>query len=158
MTMYQEYGTHQETLKWCARQKKIVRVLEFGAGLWSTPLFLDKNYFPDVAYVLSLEFSKEWADKVREAVTDPRLEIRTEGSASLEGWDLIFIDSAAPRETVISLVLKGNIGDALVVLHDYEMVSYQVEIKQANAGMMWLVDASRFPWTAVGFKSKEFHL
>jgi len=64
------YDSHAEALKAFGRFTKVNRVIEFGAGLGSTPLFLNREFYSDLSSLVSFEHEPSWADKVR--TTDMR--------------------------------------------------------------------------------------
>jgi hypothetical protein len=73
-----------------------VEQVELGAGLHSTPAFLDRTVFPDLDEVVSLETDEGWARRVQDKVgDDPRLKLRvitTEMSEAIPGIDLHGVD------------------------------------------------------------------
>jgi len=65
------YGTHIPILKALAKAIEIRSVIEFGAGRFSTPLFLDRAAFPLLERLVSIETDKTWAAEAFSA-GDPR--------------------------------------------------------------------------------------
>ncbi len=51
----------------------VTRVLELGAGQFSTPLFLNRYVFPNLTILHSLENDLLWATRITKAIRDPRL-------------------------------------------------------------------------------------
>lgn len=148
------YATHLPVLREIGRQYPIRRVLEFGAGLYSTPLFLDRTAFPVLESLVSIEDDWAWLQTVKVACPDRRLSLRYGGLFAAQQWvdvedyDLILIDSGkeeADRVPVIEWI-AGQRPSAVVVIHDYERTAYQEAAKAL--GMASLHD-ERAPWTAV---------
>jgi hypothetical protein len=79
----------------------VYQVLEFGSGLYSTPLFLNRNYYPNLMLLDSLEHNRQWADKVAAACSkDSRLlllcvpePLEKAVGNDLRQYDLILIDN-----------------------------------------------------------------
>ena len=78
------YASHLPVLTALINTDKPKRVLEFGAGLYSTPLFLEK-----CEYVVSVEKNADWFQRI--AIEYPNANLVTE-PPSIAGFDLIFID------------------------------------------------------------------
>lgn len=155
-----EFGTHQPVLQFLASKFKIKHVLEFGCGEYSTSLFLTQ--FPDLKSLLSIETDKDWAAKVKEKHSkDKRLELRlvedsiaTVHSLELNKFGLIFVDNtmdAKIREATIRAVATQNIGNAWVVIHDFDYMPYQ---KAAQTLQHIVVYTSLVPHTAVCWNDK----
>jgi hypothetical protein len=99
----------------------IRNILEYGAGFYSTPLFLNKRAFPNVERVVSVELIELWARQVSVACTDPRLTIIQEEILPTPDVDLIFIDSGQTEEQRSSTIRKVVPGfSGITVLHDTE--------------------------------------
>ena len=62
------YLTQAPILLAAGRWWRIRRVLEFGCGEFSTKLFLDSRYFPDLQQVESYENDPVWAERIRQQV------------------------------------------------------------------------------------------
>lgn len=131
------YLTHLPVLVAVARSTPIRRVLELGAGFYSTLSFLDRECFPDLDQIDSLENNKEWADKIAlESGYDARLRMHAvkEPLANvldqfdLDSYDLIFVDDALTREErarTIATIAAAKPMRPLVVIHDYDMPVYR---------------------------------
>jgi hypothetical protein len=95
------WGSHRPALIALARFFPIRSVIEFGAGVYSTRLFLDRAHFPLLESLISFENEKSWVEKVR--TDDPRHTILiwqpTEFIRESTGMkaDFVFIDSAGER-------------------------------------------------------------
>lgn len=116
-----------------ARAVSVGCALELGAGLVSTPLFLDRRVFPELDRLVSYENDQKWARTVHDCVgDDPRLTLRVvpgwigpavEAMQSLQGFDLVFIDDGhdfAERVATIRAVAKKVSHENMVALHDFE--------------------------------------
>src|SRR5687768_6424216 len=92
------YATHLPTLRLLGSALKIKAVLELGAGLYSTPTFLDRTAFPHLERLVSHEPLDEWRDAVGAQVGgDARLLLTAMPINEVipqrgTGYDLIFID------------------------------------------------------------------
>jgi hypothetical protein len=125
------YATHLPVLIALARVRRIETVLEFGAGRFSTGLFLNRAAFPDVVEVTTYEDNAEWADRVvNEAAGDARLTVLTVPSVptcvpeTIAGFDLVFIDdslSATARSGTVRSVADRRPLRSLVAIHDFEL-------------------------------------
>lgn len=151
------FATHLPVLWALGRALAIQRVLEFGAGQYSTAEFLDRRRFPVVEQVASFEASQGWADRLAAlpGLDDPRLALTVvadtadvAATADLDCFDLIFIDNGKyqdDRSPVIEAIARRRPA-ALTVIHDFEQGAYQ----QAAAGFehvyFW---RGLTPWTAV---------
>ena len=131
------YATHVPVLVALGLFYPIHRILEFGSGTYSTLTFLNRNAFPHVNLVTSLENDAEWGSKVRGLANgDPRLQLSTVDSSicvaakelSVDDYDLILIDdstSAAERTETIRTVAELKPAKSLIVIHDYECKPYR---------------------------------
>jgi len=108
-------------------------VVEFGSGLYSTPLFLNKRAFPKVETVISTEPDSSWAKKVDEACdSDERLTLlpKEPEFLALAFVDLIFVDNGPEQhkiDTIRWMALASTI-NTIVVVHDAETATYRKEI------------------------------
>jgi len=71
------YGTHVPVLRALGRfmGEGAKRVVEYGAGNFSTMTFLDTDHFPNVVSVLSYESDSHWAMDLQSRIHDDRLSI-----------------------------------------------------------------------------------
>lgn len=130
-------GTHVPILSALANVIKPNRVLELGSGLFSTPLFLDRNVFDSLEFLHVLENDPEWFDAVSNTIgSDDRI---TYGLVSgriapyasrldISSFDFVFIDdskSASERAATIAIVASLMSPDAIAVIHDFEEPAYQ---------------------------------
>jgi hypothetical protein len=98
--LYQNpYGTHRRAIIDLAQNCKIRKILEFGAGKFSTEVFLERHIFKDLTHLFTCEENKEWLPKQ----TDPRLQIFNAHENAFPGiLDLI------TEETDLDLVFVDN--------------------------------------------------
>ena len=146
------FATHVPLLR--ASGAGIKTVLELGTGLFSTPLFLDRGYYPELEALVSVESDEEWARLARRGdarhavvfVAEP-IESYLAG-IDLDRYDLIFVDNStlAERRCDTLRYLSTHVGRSLVVAHDFEVPSY----REAAAGFAHaLIDDRQSPWTAL---------
>lgn len=125
-----EYASHLpvlEALSWIIPMR---RVLEFGAGIYSTPFFLG---LPGCRQLVSVETDSEWRERIKKKYPDPRLRLRTTRPSTLTNFDLVFIDDgdeADQREKTIRWVLGRP--HPPVVIHDSEVVRYREAIEELS--------------------------
>lgn len=139
------YATHLSVLDKLDRPKK---VLELGAGAYSTPYFLEH-----AKSVVSLETSPEWYAWVSDNFENRKLDLRLVEDIpralekiDLTKFDLVFVDngdSAAERGAVIRAVLSKP--HPTVVVHDAEV--YGGLLNELAPGHEVFRDEE--PWTAV---------
>ncbi len=132
------YATHLPVLIGLPRLFEVKHVLEFGSGLSSTPLYLNREVFPDLVSVLSYENESEWLEKVQEATQhDSRLQLKLiEGrmagmvdTLNVGDYDMIFIDDSrgfkVREETIRAIAARCKACGGVVVIHDYERLEYR---------------------------------
>lgn len=129
-------GSHIPIFKALAPIFKPRRILELGSGMCSTPMFLDREIFPDLEMLVSIENDPAWADIVRGATNDDRLDlVLIDGLVAdyakllfIHQFSLVFFDdsrSGAERCETIRAVGPLMPDGALAVIHDYEEQQYQ---------------------------------
>lgn len=147
-----DYGSHLPFLAWIGQHMRpISSVLELGAGKFSTPMWLNRDYFPQVESVVSVEHDERWLP----LVNDPRLRVvhtdvalYAEALMDLSPYDLVFVDNgtcAEERVRAITAVLACT-SVPLVVLHDWENESYRWA---AREGYSWVITDDATPQTAL---------
>src|ERR1017187_4369576 len=159
-----DYATHVPILVGVGCSLRITKILEFGAGFYSTLTFLNRSAFPDVTSVYSIESDSDWISRIHAAAKDdPRLRIQRVPEPiesiltelDLAEYDLVLVDSsteAARRAALIRRLANGSTGACLVVIHDFEIDLYQ----QAAKGFPNRVDYSAFnPCTGVLWHAKR---
>jgi len=128
------FGSHLPTLRFLLAVLKPRRVLEIGAGLYSTPEFLEHIC---VTALDSVEEDAEWRARVKEANPDDRLHLfeRLPKQRDLTRYDLIFVDNASTvegRVAAIKMVLSQP--HPVTVLHDSEYPDYHQVIEELAEG------------------------
>jgi hypothetical protein len=152
------YATHVPVLVGLAKQRPIRRVLEFGAGRYSTLLFLDRTVFPDLVALRTYEDNAEWAQEVIGlAGNDSRLDVQLVEDvpdcvpSSVDDYDLVFVDDSTTvdrRARTISGVVSAGLGPSLLVVHDFEHRPYLDAVatlphvyafrgRRPNVGVAW---------------------
>jgi len=127
-------------------------VLELGAGKYSTSLFLNRDIYPDLTQLVSVEHVREWIELLPQdsrlmtiIVEDPAVNVLPH-LAPIK-FDLVFVDNSPCeyREKAI-LWLKQHTHRTRVVIHDFEYDAYRA----AAAGFTYTEeDRSLTPWTAM---------
>jgi hypothetical protein len=159
-----DYATHIPVLVGLGCSLGIAKILEFGAGFYSTLTFLDRTAFPDVTSVSTIESDSDWISKVSAAANDdPRLTMRhvpepiesIVPELDMTEYDLVLVDSSTEADRRAALIRKladRHNGTCLVVIHDFEIDLY----KQAAKGFSNRVDYSAFnPCTGVLWHAKR---
>ena len=132
------YATHLPVLIGVAGVMKVARVLELGAGRYSSRLFLDRRAYPDLVSLVSIENDAAWADELRGTFEDDRAQLHViEGAVPLAlqalhidiaSFDLVFCDdstSADERSATIRFVTQRLGPSSVMVVHDYEVGAYR---------------------------------
>jgi hypothetical protein len=104
-------------------------VLEYGAGLFSTPEFLRRD---ELVRVISVEPDPAWRSKVGSACDDKRLVLRPICTVDPAFFDFIFIDNGEnieDRLAVIRYVLDRP-DHPVTVIHDADVPEYAAAIKE----------------------------
>jgi predicted O-methyltransferase YrrM len=125
------YATHLPILFGLSDILRPRKIVECGSGMNSTVQFLDRQAFPLLETLVSIETDSEWLDKVRERVNgDGRVHFILEPDAAralsdtlLHDADLVFIDDsyADRRVGTIRAVSRLYEGPGILVVHDYEI-------------------------------------
>lgn len=124
------YATHLPVLRALGKRLRIGSVLEFGCGLYSTLEFLNRQSFPYLFVVDSVEEDVSWRGRILQEVRDSRLIFLTgaqQMARRIDAYDLIFIDNgraAVERVPVIRMMAEAQ-PRGVVVIHDYEAPAYQ---------------------------------
>ncbi len=125
------YASHLPILRSLLTAIRPERVLEYGAGLYSTPAFLER---PELRRLVSIEADPGWRKKVALHCDDERLALRPEPTADPSDFDFVFIDdgeNATERETTIRAVLSG--AHPVTVIHDAEVPEYLAAIHELSS-------------------------
>lgn len=128
MKINDPYATHLPVLHALGKILDIRIVLEYGVGVYSTPTFLDKSYYPTLDVLDTIEKYQVWADRMSERLQDYRWSF-VDKPLDLWVYDLIFIDSGQSideRLIDIQFVAKNLPANAhtVVIIHDIENSPY----------------------------------
>jgi hypothetical protein len=128
------YQTHEPILRSIGKLfPEIKRVLEYGSGIYSTGLFLDRDVFPNLEKLDSTENDCGWITKTRERFgNDCRwLLVGDDEVDPTNEYDLVMIDSSSREsrcrtaDKLIALEFSG-----IVVFHDTEAEWYQSSLEK----------------------------
>jgi len=122
------YDSHIPVLRSLLRSHRPETVLEFGAGIHSTPCFLE---CAQLKRLVSIEANPEWRKHVAHLCDDERLILRSDRNVSPADFDLIFIDDgecAAERLETIRFVLNQD--HPTTIIHDAEVPEYASAIEE----------------------------
>lgn len=143
--MYTElqYGTHLPVLREVLERVRPQRVLEVGAGRYSTREFLS---YPGVKQLDSVETDPVWQERVERELADPRLHFHR-SLPNPHDYDLVFVDGPEDREgrcQAIRDVLTQP--HPVTVIHDAEQEAYRKVIEALTNGEVEYIsqDAPRF--------------
>jgi hypothetical protein len=123
--------THIPILIGLAKLMIVNRVMELGAGQYSTPLFLNRSVFSHLIALHTFENNAGWIDKIKKWTDDSRLRLTSVISPmytlikkiDLSAFDIIFVDDSATIQARVKTILKvarNYYGAGIVVIHDYE--------------------------------------
>lgn len=122
------YATHLALLRAIGRVLNPRHVLEFGAGYFSTGVFLDRDCYPVLITLDSIEQQETWRETIRGMFKDKRLFLSPRRpDTPLDNYDLIFIDdgqSAIERVETIKQVVQAR-PPCPVIIHDFENPVYR---------------------------------
>jgi hypothetical protein len=158
---FNSFGSHMPALIGLGITARLKNVLELGAGLNSTPVFLNRSCYPELNTFTSVENDLTWFDKLKSdpgfkgasnifyypgKIADYVKEIRN------LSFDLILIDDSyetCDRVSTINAVFQMPLSDsAIVLIHDFETKEYQEAVKGwpycysfrsllPNVGVVW---------------------
>jgi predicted O-methyltransferase YrrM len=128
-----EYRSHLTVLAGILEDEKPKRILEYGAGIHSTPFFLKD---PNVRQLVSVEPDPDWRHRILTDYADPRLHILGSGDWDFDpaDFDLVFVDNgqdgAEPlgAERVATLKAVLSVPHPTVVVHDADVPEYAAVI------------------------------
>ena len=122
----QRYSSHLPVLRSVLNSVKPKRILEFGAGLHSTPLFCKSG-----AQVVSIESDPDWRKAVAWECDSPNLVLRSTYEFTPAEFDLIFVDDGeCPEDRIRTLRLVLPQPHPVVVIHDAEVPEYREIIEE----------------------------
>lgn len=142
-------STHIPILIAIARIMRVRTVLELGTGWYSTPTFLNREVFPDLEIMISVEDNPKWYEAAQVHNLDPRFKLSSVLPISFKDkWDLIFVDNSDShivRAQTIRRVAEES-SRSLVVVHDAEDPTYIPEIQRFQ---QYVTVRAYSKWTAV---------
>ena len=149
------FATHVNMLR--ALGPGVKTVLELGAGEFSTRLFLDERYYPDLEELVTVEQDRNWVidngdPRHRIAIVEEPIEPFL-ALVDLSKVDLIFCDNSTfgDRRCATLRWIAEHVGGSLVVAHDFDVSSYA----EAAAGFEHrIVDDRQAPWTALLWRAR----
>lgn len=145
---------------------KIHKILELGSGNYSTPLFLDKQIFPDLEFVVSYENDILWYNEIKQKfLNEDRLKLKycdalmkdIVKDLDISEFDLIFVDDsreAKLRSQTIECISKKINNKNFLAIHDFEVKAYKeatgTELKKFKFDAI-------FPNTGLAWRNKEIN-
>lgn len=129
--MSNAYRTHLTVLAEVLDTERPKRVLEYGAGLHSTPFFLRASC---VRQLVSVEPDRDWRHRILKDFADPRLHILAASEFDPADFDLVFIDNGQDEaeplgaERIATLRSVLSVPHPTVVVHDAEVPEYAAVI------------------------------
>jgi hypothetical protein len=145
-----DHATHLPFLIGLGATFPVRRVLEFGSGIFSTLLFLNRKAFPKLEALITVEPEQTWRDKIKAlAGDDNRLTILEEDPPlfAVDYADLVFVDNGPEQhkiETIENMARESNY--AIVVVHDAEHDPYALKISEFRTQF---ISSSYNPGTAI---------
>ena len=144
------FATHVNLLKTLG--PGIKTVLELGAGEFSTRLFLDRSFYPDLTELHTVEQDRNWVI----CQEDPRHKISIVpepiepflNTLNFDDYDLIFADNSMLRERRCDTLryVASHTNRSLVVSHDFEIDMYREAAKGFDHT---IIDDRQIPWTTL---------
>lgn len=137
------YGSHVPVLRDLAKVKPIRVVVEYGSGRHSTPLFLNREVYPNLERLVSVECNHEWAEDTRQRNQDGRLEmvlcpIADTAEYPAPAADLVFIDCDTVNGDKHDFSMRTKLIEkyasdqqAMIVVHDANFTSIRPAIEAA---------------------------
>jgi hypothetical protein len=117
------YASHLKVLTTVLNTYKPKRVLEYGSGKYSTPLFLAR---PHVEKLTVVETDFIWRRELVYNNHDPRMTVLVEGNPPPASYDLVFIDDGVDLDhrcrTIRAVLSRPH---PVVVIHDAEVEEYR---------------------------------
>ncbi len=138
-----ESASHVPVLVLIPKLFKIKRVLEIGAGELSTFLFLDRQIYPELTELTSVEDSFYWSEKMSSFINDSRW-VLSHKEIPQDGFDLVFIDG--PQEVERRQQVLSSIGDGLTAVHDFDDLQYS---KKVTSRLHKFIFDFVKPWSAL---------
>lgn len=124
-----DYGSHLPVLRTLLAQIQPHNVLEYGAGLHSTPEYLRRD---ELVRVVSVEPDPAWRNKVGSLCDDKRLVLRPTCTVDPAFFDFIFIDNGETVEERLAIIryVLSTPDHPITVIHDADVPEYAAAIKE----------------------------
>jgi len=141
-THEEPYSSHIPVLIGISSIINIKNILELGSGSYSTGLFLNKKAYPNLERLDSYEDDLQWGRKIANDFSkDQRLHLNIVNypinqnlvNINYAQYDLIFIDDSqksSDRAKTIKEICNNNLGNSILIIHDFEMDSYRKAAKK----------------------------
>jgi predicted O-methyltransferase YrrM len=135
------------------------RVLEYGAGMYSTPLFLNLAVFPSIERLTSCETNRDWVRKIQNIELvggDERLLWWYDNSARPDDDenDLVLVDSESETGKIEIIKKCGLMREGLVIIHDTDHGPYAEAVR--NSFKRFVMFDGHNPWTTIAWNREEF--
>ena len=148
------YASHLPILRELGSGHGIERVIEFGVGPFSTPVFLDSNIYTELTHLLSFENDPIWAMWAHNHHGDDKRFSLIEADeysqfqiTPYSHYDMAFVDSYTYGMRMVSIA-KIRLRCRLIVLHDAEQACYSKVLKSfKHLRLHKPTDGT--PWTAI---------
>ncbi len=130
-----KWASHRPVLRAIGNTFDIETAIEWGAGKYSTPLFLGRDAFPELTKLISVEHDSEWLARLKNehGINDDRwhpqlehIDMMPELAGMLDVADLVFLDCGRPTAFHSDYHIRGALlehyekSDSIVVMHDVE--------------------------------------
>lgn len=154
--MTNPYMTHMKVLETIAslRSTSIESAIEFGAGFYSTKIFLDENIFKDLRQLITFESDRKYTESKELCLSDERFHVWlcSEEDALkhlkiLNDVDLIFVDGKSEHMRV-KTALASKESANIVVVHDMEN-SYYKELLNEKYFKYQIIYNAEIPYTGI---------
>lgn len=150
--MNNNYASHLILLAALGRSSigyEVIRIAELGCGLYSTPMWLNKNIWPRVESVISHEHNLAFSRFIHYITNDQRLTIAAHFPITADNADLVFIDNGDDRQERTQGIqhVIDSCSAGLVILHDANEHEYMQLIEPYFENC--IVYTGAYPHTAV---------
>jgi predicted O-methyltransferase YrrM len=163
------YASHMKVLAELGAYFYIKSVLELGCGQYSTLMFLDRQKFPHLDTLVTLEDNQGWYNSIDVAAHEKYNDLSTDrwvftythnpmhkavANLDLSSFDLIFVDNGQDILSRVEAleVLSDVQPRGMVVVHDYENREYQHSTQKFPIKTVYSVAT---PWTAVLYSTNS---
>jgi len=152
---------HIEAAKDISKIIPIEIVLEFGVGEISTISFLNKENFPNLKKLITVEFQKKWVDEITKLVgCDTRWNMIITKNETIipdinEKINIVLVDSLTIEGRIALLTQLNNLNFYdFIILHDSQHTSYNSIISKFMYSYKY--SDGIYPEAAILSNNKEF--